>query len=483
MEHAEVVKIGDAIQWHINGQDQFPSPKPVIKVDSLDDVHFFCFVEGMTTGIPVEQVTVHKPDVAAIWGDHAEYLADHALKRLAVRTDRWGAIGGKNGKPGWYMASGELTRDVLIRHFCGAAPTDTVGVLSLAPDSAGECWSRWTGTDIDWHKPEPAPAVNWTAAKVMYDTLVALGFRPVLEDSNGRGGYHVWTLFAEPIRAETARSFGLWLTRDWKAWGLEERPEVFPKQARVSGDECGNFLRLWGRHFRDPSHWSKIWNGSQWLEGEDAIDYVVGTVGDDPVLIPAEAASYSELPPPRTRSGGRRGGRCGRSARLDWLKAKLGELSPELAETAISWSVKPYNGDDILVGVCPFVDQHDSGESHNGDLSAGFHDGKPYVACLHRSCRAIPKINRLLFKQTRIDQGNEDNDDPHVLARLHRQQQRHLRNHSDSWLRWDTAAYSPMSESEIHAALTRTIKAEFLRLNQAALKFWEEETNAENKDT
>jgi hypothetical protein len=477
MEPAEV-KIGDAIQWHINGQDQFPAPKPVIKVDSLDDLHLFCFVEGVTTGIPVDQITVHKPDAAAIWGDHAEYLADHALKRLVVRTDRWGAIGGMNGKPGWYTASGELTRDVLVRHFRGAAPTDIVGVLSLAPDNAGKCWSRWTGTDIDWHKQEPAPAANWTAAKALYDTLLALGFRPVLEDSNGLGGYHVWVLFAERIRASIARNFGLWLTRDWKAWGLEERPEVFPKQAHVTGDECGNFLRLPGRHFKHPAHWSRIWNGSLWLEGEDAIDYLVNTVGDDPGLIPREAANYSGAPEPlparRDRSGGRRG------PRLDWLKETLAKLSPELA---IGWGVKEYNGEDILVGVCPFVDQHDSGESHDGDLSAGFHGDKPYVKCLHRSCRAIPKINRLLLKQTRIDQGNEDNDDPHVLARLHRQQQRHLRNHSDSWLRWDTAAYSPMLESEIHAALTRTIKEEFLRLNQVALKFWEEETNAENKDT
>src|SRR5262249_29574180 len=72
-------------------------------------------------------------------------------------------------------------------------------------------------------------------------------------------------------------------------YALPNPPETFPKQPRI---ECyGNWLRVPGRHHtRD--HWSKVWNGNRWLEGHQAIDFMLSLHGESPGLIPGAAASY-----------------------------------------------------------------------------------------------------------------------------------------------------------------------------------------------
>jgi putative DNA primase/helicase len=62
-------------------------------------------------------------------------------------------------------------------------------------------------------------------------------------------------------------------------------------------------------------------------------------------------------------------------------------------------------------------------------------------------------------------------DDPHRLAQLFLGESRAddgavtLRHWNGDWYRWDGAAYRPVPEAEVRAGLTRTIKAEFDRLN------------------
>jgi hypothetical protein len=77
---------------------------------------------------------------------------------------------------------------------------------------------------------------------------------------------------------------------------------------------------------------------------------------------------------------------------LDRLQEDLSRLAPELGSAL--WRRKDHDGRVILVGRCPY--EHDSGRNGDADLSAGFHDGEPYVHCLHQSCTRIREINERL---------------------------------------------------------------------------------------
>ncbi len=90
--------------------------------------------------------------------------------------------------------------------------------------------------------------------------------------------------------------FARWLVRDHAALGLKKAPETFPKQATIGG-KYGNWLRCVGRH---PSwnHWPEVWDGSNWLEGQAAVEYVLSLTGDSPAKIPESALEYDPDPPP-----------------------------------------------------------------------------------------------------------------------------------------------------------------------------------------
>jgi ribA/ribD-fused uncharacterized protein len=49
------IKVGDPIQWTINGVDQFPEPKFVTQVS---DCGGWCFVDGSSTGLPIDQLAI-----------------------------------------------------------------------------------------------------------------------------------------------------------------------------------------------------------------------------------------------------------------------------------------------------------------------------------------------------------------------------------------------------------------------------------------
>jgi predicted P-loop ATPase len=332
--------------------------------------------------------------VAIAWDDNAEYLGEWAEKRLVNRGDRWGGIRqNDHGVLGWYKTTGQLNARKLTSHFRGNTLTDIIGVYSSAPDADGACWSLWTGGDFDHHGEGPAPESTWKAALACYVKLTSLGFRPILEDSNGRGGYHVWILFSERVESLVARSFGRWLVKDWKEWGLESEPEIFPKQGTVTPKECGNLLRLPGRHFKHPDHFSRIWDGSQWLEGEAATDYLVNTTGNDPALIPTEARTFRQF----TKKESERPKETGQGA-LEQLKHDLVDIEPKLGHESIGWTTKEVaDGRTILVGECPF--EHASGLSNPGDLSAGFYEEGPYLRCFHESCAGSKEVNLRLKKR------------------------------------------------------------------------------------
>lgn len=51
-----IVKVGDKIQWTVNGSDQWAVPRKVIRIERIKDGTAFVFVLEGTTGIPAAQV-------------------------------------------------------------------------------------------------------------------------------------------------------------------------------------------------------------------------------------------------------------------------------------------------------------------------------------------------------------------------------------------------------------------------------------------
>jgi hypothetical protein len=255
-----------------------------------------------------------KSDRAAFaWRDRAEELAGWAWARLVNRTEAWGGYrppgewgkefrrpDGRPGKLGQTTTrKGELTRQTLAGHFRGRDRAALVGLHSTSPANT----SRWGFLDIDWHGPDStAPEVNQGAALHWHGELARRGFRPVLLDSNGRGGFHLGFVLREPAPTPAVHHFLGLLTAAHAEAGLRAPPERFPKQASLGGGlRLGNWLRLPGRH-HTRQHWSRLWSGAEWLEGHEAVEWLLAVEGDDPALLPAprpEEAPRIATPPPR----------------------------------------------------------------------------------------------------------------------------------------------------------------------------------------
>jgi hypothetical protein len=232
------------------------------------------------------------------WSARNESLVAWAWDRLVNRTDAWGAywpLHRRDAGNSWTAPARRLrgrvllTPDVLARHFLSKAPEHVIGLHSTSPANT----SLWGALDIDWHGPTSTnPAANLAAALAWYSRLRRLGFTPLLTDSNGRGGYHLRTLFSGPVPTPLVFAFLHWLVADHAEHGLPHRPETFPKQPRIDPGRFGNWLRLPGRH-HSREYWSRVWDGSHWLEGAAAVEFLLALAGDPPGLIPAN------LPVPR----------------------------------------------------------------------------------------------------------------------------------------------------------------------------------------
>ncbi|HEX5269465.1 MAG TPA: hypothetical protein VFW33_03210, partial [Gemmataceae bacterium] len=192
--------------------------------------------------------------------------------------------------------AGHLSLSRLAQHFRARDRGDIIGLHTADKDNA----SKGGALDIDYHgATSTAPDVNLRAAMHWYGATAHLGFRPLLLDSNGKGGFHLRLLLAEAVPAERVFHFLRSLTRDHGMLGFEKPPEQFPKQADVRrcAKGLGNWLRVPGRHHKR-DFWSRVWSGDRWLGGHDAIDFLVALEGDPPALLPAIPAP---APPPRAR--------------------------------------------------------------------------------------------------------------------------------------------------------------------------------------
>jgi hypothetical protein len=230
-----------------------------------------------------------------VWSQYAAVLAEWVWTRLVNRTDAWGGYwwDGDHAEMTTNKAAdkGPLTRAIIESHFLARRTADIIGLHTTFRDEEGRCWSRWLVIDIDLHKGKGDPAANLRFALALYAAAVALGFRPLLIDSNGAGSYHLVVIFERPVLTSRMYAFSQWLVRDWQAHGLEKVPETFPKQPSINEDAPGNFGNWWRciGHHHTRNHHAKVWGASAWLEDEAGIVYVLATEGSPESLIPAEA--------------------------------------------------------------------------------------------------------------------------------------------------------------------------------------------------
>jgi len=236
----------------------------------------------------------------------APELADWAMANLVNRKDVWGQYSvltpserkatGKSYKamtlPAKAQRGGDkVTLDKLVRHFASRhyRKPQIIGLHAKSESVK----SRWFGIDIDCHDTEAINAEdlgrrNLNAAVNWYQNLQAMGLDPLLFNSNGAGGYHLWVLFSEPVPTEDVFYFAQDLISDWEQKNLEKLPETFPKA--VKEDSIGSWFRLPGLH-HSREHYSMVWAGDDgleepWLNGHSAIDAMLSCV---PTPFPANA--------------------------------------------------------------------------------------------------------------------------------------------------------------------------------------------------
>lgn len=232
-------------------------------------------------------------ELGRAWTGAAEQLADHALARVFVRTDRFGGYyrdqsgeTQKSARPN-KGCKVELSHKLLVQHFCATDPEDVIGAYPLT--AGADCRGRWVGIDIDAHTEADDKRRNRRYAEHLVAKLKALGFR-ALALTWGTGGFHVWVFLSHDIPGADLYAFARWVVADAQAdpWNFPQPVETFPKQEAVPEGKFGNWLRLFGRH-HTKDRFAAVFDGTAWVQGQPAVDYILGCTGDSPELIPSEA--------------------------------------------------------------------------------------------------------------------------------------------------------------------------------------------------
>ena len=254
------------------------------------------------------------------WRDAASDLASFLDTHLINRRDVWGAYIAPErreaDKQHTYTAPGLKWRGVAVlerwrldRHFRAESQGHVIGLHSTGPDDT----SRWGGFDFDAHDNPPPDYLEALkdAAVAIVERLAEYGAAPLLEDSNGRGGFHVWVRLEEP--APTADVFQ-WLDHLADRARLDHGVaiETYPKQPSARG-AFGNWLRLPGRHHTKP-HWSRVARpGEGWRVGTDAARALLAWPATPASVVPpanawplrsagvaSDASTSTELPAERS---------------------------------------------------------------------------------------------------------------------------------------------------------------------------------------
>lgn len=219
------------------------------------------------------------------WQSYCRELATFAWEHLAIKRERHGQYS-PDGGARWSNENDELTKVVLAEHFAGET---TIGCGTTSVDD--EC--LWVAWDLDNHT-DGVTNVNLDYAIVLMNRLADLGVHAVIEDSDFKGGIHVWVFFDRPVPSEAAYWFADWIARDYEEHGLEVI-ECFPKQPSVQNTpkKCGNYLRTPGKHHKR-EHWSRFYDAGKWLDAEESIKLLLNAPINDPACLSQRPEDYPE---------------------------------------------------------------------------------------------------------------------------------------------------------------------------------------------
>ena len=226
------------------------------------------------------------PSECAAWHDNAERLADWAADRWVNRADiimLYRPIGARDRGAVW-TEHRALSRVDLLNHFTCKNVANLLVIPAIAPDNT----SLWAAIDLDAHgePDEDVSQRNLEAAELWASRLEELGFCVAILDSNGSGGIHVITFFAEPLASDDVHCMMQHIVADWHAYGLAERPETFPKQPCLTPKRrIGNGLRLPGLHHTLP-HITRVRSNGCWLAGQAAVEALLAITPEPGVTIP-----------------------------------------------------------------------------------------------------------------------------------------------------------------------------------------------------
>ena len=396
------------------------------------------------------------------WKTQAEDLAMWALDRMVNRHDIFGRYYTKDGVRKSRKEDGAVDASRIAIHF-GANDLDKIiGLYSTSLDDL----CLWLAIDFDRHDgdSEEVAEKNWLLAANVCEQLRELGFHPLLIDSNGKGGLHLYVFFNSPTPAKIVRAFGLWLVRDWEDAGLAGMPEVFPKQDSIDG-KVGNFVRLFGLHHTH-RFLSKVWDGSQWKAGSKAIDLILAHNGDSTQLIPGEAIGFTATTPTAADVEKKISGDN------EWWQQYDADLRTLDIVGLFESEDRPVDQveDEKYRVDCPWKDQHTTGDDSAGILAADKQQNKfPAFNCFHNHCkeRGVGDVLALFDKEVvekfcEVQYGVPDSpiinpNDPMRVARLFCKSQfsmgedQKLVHYLGQWHLWDGRRYVEASDGDIRA--------------------------------
>ena len=176
------------------------------------------------------------------WRALAEALTRWTDDRLVNRSDVYRAYKLPNnrylGEPITYTKPyheearefGSLTREIVHQHYRCSYPGELIGLHAISVDNT----SRWFVLNVDQQDANGRilAEANARAAFGWYEDLLALGFRPLMLDANGAGGYHVLVCLSEDVPSQTVHAFVTELVQNFADYGLERAPEVYPSEGR-----------------------------------------------------------------------------------------------------------------------------------------------------------------------------------------------------------------------------------------------------------
>jgi hypothetical protein len=224
--------------------------------------------------------------IAREWDRYSVDLGDWAMERLVNRRDVWGQYTLRDGEVGFItlparkqraLGSHMVTLNKLHHHFQAHSTADIISLHSISDHRT----CKWFAIDIDLHDESVANAddlavANLEAGLEWARRLREALFDPLLLDTNGVGGYHLWCLLDDEYPLADVYDYVADLRSDFASFGLTRKPEVFPPKGAVEDDSLPYPLRVPGRHPKRPFY-SRVRDfygvsENDWLEGGEAIE-------------------------------------------------------------------------------------------------------------------------------------------------------------------------------------------------------------------